>query len=431
MQHLAGFLWSGPLLALVLIVGAYSTFRFGALQFRCFFPAWRAALRRPVRAGEGDISSLRALTTALGGIVGNGNIAGVATAITAGGPGALFWMWVSGWLGMATMFAESTFGLRYRVRGADGMWIGGPMYYLRDGLGWRRAAWLFAAIMSIKTLVATTSVQSNSMASVFRAEWGVAPLVTCLFAALATAAAVVGGVRSIGRVSALLTPLMGALYLTAAGATLAVFAAEIGPALELIVRSAWSPAAPVGAFAGAGVKQAVRFGLARGVYSNEAGTGSVPIAHASASAESPETQGKIAMLGVFLDTQVVATATGLVLLATGGWSSSLDSSALTAAAMAKGIGASAGPVILLSSVFFGLSTLITWEFYGEQCTSFLLGTWSRRPYRFLYCFAILGGAVESARVTWALADFLNALVIIPNALGVALLVHRQRRRRCR
>ena len=419
-QIASDWLWGPPMLGLVLGTGLYLMFGLRAVQIRDFGRALRDTFRPSRSYGEGDISPFAALMTAVGGIVGNGNIAGVATAIAAGGPGALFWMWVSGVVGMGTMFAESVLGVRYRRKGEDGFMVGGPMYYLRDGLGWRFAAGFFAFGMALKTLLATTTVQSNSMALVASSELGWKPLVTCSLVALVTAAVVLGGVRSIARVSEILSPFMGLLYLAGAGAVLWIFRGEILPALELIVTHAFSPVAAGGGFLGAGVREAFRYGVARGVYSNEAGTGSVPIAHASARATSPVAQGRIAMLGVFLDTLVVSSATGLALIASGVWRSGADSTVLTAEAFAAGLGTLGGPVVLSASLLFGLSTLFTWAFYGEQCAVYLLGPRSRLPYRLLYCVAILGGAAAGARTIWAWGDLLNGVMAIPNLLALVV-----------
>jgi AGCS family alanine or glycine:cation symporter len=409
------------MLVLVLGTGMYLGIRLRGIQIREFGIANREALRKSGAKERGDISPFAALMTAVGGIVGNGNIAGVATAITAGGPGALFWMWISGLIGMATMFTESVLGVRYRHQGKDGLMVGGPMYYLREALGWRFLAGLFALGMALKTMLATTTVQSNSMALIASSELGWPPLTTCAAVAAVTGAVILGGVRSIARVSEILSPLMGLFYLAGAVAVLVAFRQELASALLLVFRHAFSPVAAGGGFLGAGVREAFRFGVARGVYSNEAGTGSVPIAHASARTDNPVSQGRIAMLGVFLDTLVVSTATGLALLVSGVWQSGADSTILTAQAFTAGIGGLGGPVVLAASLLFGLSTLITWAFYGEQCAVYLLGPRVRKPYRLLYCFAILGGAATGARTIWAWGDLLNGIMAIPNLLALIML----------
>ena len=427
-QAVSDWLWGPPMLVLVLGTGGYLLVRLRAIQFRQFGTAIGDLLRKGEGREEGDISPFAALMTAVGGIVGNGNLAGVATAITAGGPGALFWMWVSGLVGMGTMYAESVLGVRYRKRGADGLWVGGPMYYLRDRLGWRRVAAFFAVGLATKTMLATTTIQSNSIASVAAAELGWRPIVTCALVAGATGAAVVGGVRSIAKVSEVLAPLMGVLYLGAAAMVLVIFRDSLAPALELVFTHAFSPIAAGGGFLGAGVREAFRFGVARGVYSNEAGTGSVPIAHASARTADPPRQGRVAMLGVFLDTLVVSSATGLVLIASGAWTSGLDSTALTADAFARGLGPAGGTIVLVTSLLFGLTTLVTWAFYGEQSAVYLFGVRARRPYRLLYCLAILGGAAAGTRAIWAWGDLLNGVMAIPNLIALVVLAGELARR---
>jgi AGCS family alanine or glycine:cation symporter len=420
-QAVSDWLWGAPLLVLFLGVGVYLLVRLRFVQVRQFGSAVGAIAGRRDAQAEGDISPFAALMTAVGGIVGNGNIAGVATAITAGGPGALFWMWVSGLLGMGTMYAESVLGVRYRRRGDDGLFVGGPMYYLRDRLGWPKVAAFFAFGLAAKTLFATTTIQSNSIAYVVEAEIGWTPFATCAMVALLTGAAVIGGVKSIATVSELLAPVMGLLYLAGSAVALWAFRDQIGAALQLIVTHAFSPVAATGGFLGAGVREAFRFGVARGVYSNEAGTGSVPIAHASARTNDPVAQGRVAMLGVFLDTLVVSTATGLVLIASGMWSSGLESSAVTASAFSAGMGGSGGLVVLAASLLFGLTTLISWAFYGEQCAAYLWGPKVRGPYRMLYCVAILGGSLAGAKAIWAWGDLLNGIMAVPNLIALLVL----------
>jgi len=259
------------------------------------------------------------------------------------------------------------------------------------------------------------------MALIAGSELGWQPVVTCAIVASITAAVILGGVRSIARVSEILAPLMGILYLTGALVVLVTFHSQLWPALELVFRHAFSPVAAGGGFLGAGVREAFRFGVARGVYSNEAGTGSVPIAHASARTRDPVAQGRVAMLGVFLDTLVVSSATGLALLVSGVWQSGADSTVLTAQAFTAGMGGSGGYVVLAASLLFGLSTLITWAFYGEQCAVYLFGARARRPYRWLYCLAIMGGAMTGARTIWAWGDLLNGVMAIPNLIALIAL----------
>ncbi len=410
---------------LYMLVGAGVLFfvRLGAVQIRDFFRAFGSLFNRQRDDADGDVSPIAALTTAVGGIVGNGNIAGVATAIVSGGPGALFWMWVSGVLGMGTMYAESYLGVKYRKKGTDQLFVGGPMYYMRDGLGphWKWVAAFFAFGLAAKTMLATTTIQSNSIASALEAQFNMKPLYSCILVALLTGAVILGGIKTIGRVSEFVTPFMGVIYLVASGIVLVVFAKEIPAALEQVFKYAFTPMAGVGGAAGFGVQQAFRYGLARGVYSNEAGTGSVPIAHASAKTKDPALQARIAMLGVFLDTLVVASATGLVLLVTGAWQGGDDSTAAVAGAFGQALGDYGTPVVTVSSLLFGLTTLISWSFYGEQCATYLFGPSVRKPYRALYCLAILGGAAAGTKAIWAWGDLLNGIMTIPNLLAIVLL----------
>jgi AGCS family alanine or glycine:cation symporter len=415
------WLWGAPMLVLFLGTGIYLMVRLRVVQVRGFLHGVKALVRKDPEAQEGEISPFAALMTAVGGIVGNGNIAGVATAITAGGPGALFWMWISGVVGMGTMFAESVLGVRYRRRDENGQWVGGPMYYIRYRLGWPKVAAFFAVGLALKTMLATTTVQSSSIASVVSSRTGLEPFVICLVLAAVTGLAILGGVKEIARISQVLAPLMGILYLSGAATVLVIFRHEIPAAVSLVVTHAFTPMAATGGFLGAGVREAFRFGLARGVYSNEAGTGSVPIAHASARTSDPIRQGHVAMLGVFLDTLVVCSATGLVLVASGVWSSGQDSAALTASAFAAGLGPTGGWVVLGASLLFGLSTLISWAFYGEQAAAYLFGARARGPYRALYCTAILGGSLAGVQAIWAFADLLNGMMAIPNLLALVFL----------
>jgi len=420
---------------LYMLVGAGVLFfvRLGAVQIRDFFRAFGSLFNRQRDDADGDVSPVAALTTAVGGIVGNGNIAGVATAIVSGGPGALFWMWVSGVLGMGTMYAESYLGVKYRKKGTDQLFVGGPMYYMRDGLGprWKWVAAFFAFGLAAKTMLATTTIQSNSIASAMAAQFAAPENYTsylkdysiywCLLLSVLTGAAILGGIKTIGRVSEFVTPFMGVIYLVASGVVLVVFAKQIPAALEQVFKYAFTPMAGIGGAAGFSVQQAFRFGLARGVYSNEAGTGSVPIAHASAKTKAPAQQARIAMLGVFLDTMVVASATGLVLLVTGAWQAGDDSSAAVAGAFGQALGEYGKPVVTISCVLFGLTTLISWSFYGEQCATYLFGPLVRKPYRALYCLAIVGGAQEDTKAIWAWGDLLNGIMTIPNLLAIVLL----------
>ncbi len=414
----SNWLWGYPMMLLVLGVGLFYLVRLRAVQVRLLPRAIRAtAGSRASEAGaEGDVSPFGALMTSVGGIVGNGNIAGVATAITAGGPGALFWMWISALLGGGTMFAEGVLGVHTRERGEDGVYLGGPMYYMREI--WKPLAVFYALGQAFRVCTSTTTIQANSIATVVESELGIAPLVACGLTAVITGFVVVGGVQQIGRVMEVLAPFMGLLYLSGALIAIFYFIEEVPTVLSMVVKNAFTPAAGIGGFAGATVTQAFRFGIARGVYSNEAGTGVAAIAHASAQTKDPIRQGTIAMLGVFIDTIIICSATGIVLLASGAYTSGLDSSALTAEAFSRALGAAGGPIVAAASVLFGISTLITCEFYGEQCAAYVFGARARVPYRLLFSVAILGGALAGVRVIWAYGDLLSGLIAIPSIIAL-------------
>ncbi len=408
------------MLVFILGSGLYFSLRLKWIQFRQFRRATRESLLSTQPAGEGNITPFQALMSALSGIVGNGNIAGVATAIVVGGPGAVFWMWTSALLLMATMYSESLLGCLYRRRDPDGTYLGGPMVYIREGLRWRPLALAFALAMALKTLFATTSVQSNSMSLVVAEEFGYAQLHTCLFIALATWLVVIGGLRSIARTAQFLVPFMTLAYLLGGLAVLLIQADQVGGALREIFTHAFTAKSATGGFAGASVMMALRYGAARGAYSNEAGTGSVAIMHATAQAADPVRQSLIAMMGVFIDTIVVCTLTALVILTSGIWTGGLNSTALAAASFASALEGGSW-IVVVSSLLFGYSTLITWCFYGEQCAAWLFSDRAKGWYRWMFCGAILLGATHEVENVWSLGDLLNGVTVLVNLVGIVAL----------
>ena len=416
----ADFLWGPQMLVFILGSGLYFSLRLKGIQFRRLGLATRAVLHSARGTGDGNITPYQALMSALSGIVGNGNIAGVATAIVVGGPGAVFWMWASALVLMATMYSESLLGFRFREKTSDGTYLGGPMVYIRRGLGWRWLATAFAVAMAIKTLVATTSVQSNSMSIVLLSHYGVPQLHSCLAIALLTWLVVIGGLRSIARTAQVLVPFMTLAYLLGGLTVLFLQADRLLPALQEIVTGAFTAQGAAGGFAGASVMMALRYGAARGAYSNEAGTGSVAIMHATARSDDPVRQSLIAMMGVFIDTLVVCTITALVILTADAWKSGLNSTALAAESFGSVLSYGHG-LVLVASLLFGYSTLITWCFYGEQCAAYLLGDRVKRGYRWLFCLAILGGATSDAERVWSAGDLLNGLTVIINLVGMLAL----------
>jgi len=416
----ADFIWGPQMLVFILGSGLYFSFRLKWIQFRQFRRATRESLRSTLPTGEGNITPFQALMSALSGIVGNGNIAGVATAIVVGGPGAVFWMWISALLLMATMYSESLLGFLFRRRDMDGTYLGGPMVYIREGLHCRPLAMAFAVAMALKTLLATTSVQSNSMSLVVAEELGYAQLHTCLFISLATWLVVIGGLRSIARTAQVLVPFMTLAYLLGGLAVLLIQADQMVGALREIFTHAFTTKGATGGFAGASVMMALRYGAARGAYSNEAGTGSVAIMHATAQTADPVQQSLIAMMGVFIDTLVVCTLTALVILTSDLWTGGLNSTALAAASFASAL-EGGGWIVVGSSLLFGYSTLITWCFYGEQCAAWLLGDRAKALYRWLFCGAILLGATREVENVWSLGDLLNGVTVLVNLVGIVAL----------
>ncbi len=420
-RGLANFLWSYPMLIFLLGSGLFLTFRLKGLQFSKFIPAISQLIHSVKSRGEGNITPFQALLSALSGIVGNGNIAGVATAIVMGGPGAIFWMWISALILMVVMFAESYLGFRFRERDADGIYLGGPMVYIQKGLGWRPLAIAFAVAMALKTLLATTSIQSNSMAIVLHSQFNLPPLVSCAVIAFLTWIVIIGGLKSIARTAQFLVPFMSLLYLGFGAVVLMLNFSNLPGIFQAIISTAFSTQSAVGGFAGATVLMALRYGAARGAYSNEAGTGSVAILHATAQSDSPLRQSLIAMLGVFIDTIVVCTMTALVILSTGLWTQpDLNSTALVAASFSQNL-IFGNWVVLFSSLLFGYSTLITWSFYGEQSAAFIFGDRIKVPYRWLFCFSIFIGAASSAENIWSWGDLLNGITVIINLIGVLAL----------
>ncbi len=420
--------WGPHMLVLLIGTGVYLTIRLRLIQVSRFYPAVRLLIHadRGIRGGTvgegppGDITPLQAFMTSLAGTVGNGNIAGVATAIASGGPGALFWMWISGLFGMATKFSESLLGVLYRERAEDGLIASGPMYYIKNGAGSRWLASTFALVMGIKTLFSTSMIQTNSMALAVRSQWGIPMPVTGLVVAILVWLVIIGGIKSIGRFSYAFSPLMVLIYLSGSMAVILCHYRELQGVFGMILSGAFNPVAAVGGFMGASVRSTIRYGVARGVYSNEAGTGSSPIAHGAAMTNQPARQGLIAMMDVFVDTIVICTITGLVVLVTGTWTEGLTSTELVVVSFERAFNMG-GIIVVVGSLMFGFSTLISWPYYGEQCFAYLFGVGVRRPFRWAFCGIILLGSVLRVETIWNLADIFNGLQAIPNLVGVLLL----------
>jgi AGCS family alanine or glycine:cation symporter len=423
---LGAIVWGPHTVLLLLGVGFYLTIRLRFLQLTGLPLSFRLLLgRRDFGEGEGersgDITPLQALATSLAAVIGNGNIAGVCTAIAMGGPGAVFWMWLSALFGMATKIVEVVLGQQFRSRAPDGTVAGGPMYYISEGLGLRWLAGIFAFFMGCKALFATTTVQSNSIAMALETQMGLAPWISGLGLALLVWLVIVGGIKSIARVTVFLSPFMVILYIVGGLVTVAMFASKIPEALSLIFVGAFNPQAVGGGIAGATMRTAIQYGLARGAYSNEAGTGTAAVFHAAARTSEPVRQGLIASLDVFIDTIVICTLTALAVLVTGVWTEG-TSTQMTVNAFSAAIPGIGGLIVAASSVLFGFSSLIANPYYGELSYAYLFGFRIRMPFRWIYCGLIFLGSVLRVEVAWSIGDVFNGMMAFTNLIGIIGLV---------
>ena len=422
-----GIVWGWPMLILILGVGFFMSIGLKLMPILKLGTGFKL-LAGGTKAEEGEEKSgevppYQALMTAMAATVGTGNIAGVATAVFLGGPGALFWMWMTALVGMATKYAEAVLAVKYREVDEEGNHVGGPMYYIKNGMG-KNWAWLgttFAIFGAIAGFGIGNGVQSNSIAQVVETNFSVPPLMTGLICMVLVGAVLMGGIKRIGSVAGALVPFMAVAYIIAGLIVLATNADQIGPAINLIFESAFTGHAAEGGFAGAAVWAAIRFGVARGVFSNEAGLGSAPIAHAAAQTKDPVRQGLVAMLGTFLDTILICTITGLVIVSSGLWTSGTSGAALTSAAFAQALPGIGNYLVAISLAIFAFTTIIGWSFYGERCVEFLLGVKAIKPYRILWVLAIPVGATLSLDFVWLLADTLNAMMAIPNLIAIMVL----------
>jgi AGCS family alanine or glycine:cation symporter len=420
-QALNALVWGAPMMILLMGTGVLLTVVSGFVQIVRFPRVVSEVLGKLFRRGQGEgtVTPFQALATALASTVGVGNIAGVATAIFLGGPGALFWLWVSGLLGMATKFAEIAVALHYRERDRDGVMRGGAMYVLAKGL---RMPWLgsiFAFLTATAAFGIGNMVQANSVADAVRASFGVPTWITGVVLMILTASVVLGGIKRIAEVTQLLVPFMCILYFIGSVIILFRFAGEIPGVIALVLDSAFTGQAATGGFAGATMMAALRYGIARGLFSNEAGLGSAPMVHASALTDHPVRQAMYGVFEVFVDTMVVCVLTGLVVLSTGAWQSGETGAALTARAFSIGLPGEAGHLIVSTSlILFAFSTLVGWSYYGETGITFLLGTGAAVPYRLLWIVFVFIGAIGQLHLVWDIADTLNGLMAVPNLIGV-------------
>ena len=416
--------WGPFMLLLLALTGVFLTLGLkGITLFKiplAFNTLWAG---RDGKGQKGDISGFNALMTSMSATVGTGNIAGVATAIALGGPGALFWMWCIALLGMATKFAEAVLAVHFRETDENGQYVGGPMYYIKNGLP-KYLAWLgtaFAIFGMIAGFGIGNTVQANSVASVLNSDYGIPTLMTGLVLAVLAALVILGGIKRIAQVAGKLVPFMALAYIAAALVVVLMNADKIPSAIALIVESAFNPVSAVGGFAGATIWAAIRFGVARGVFSNEAGLGSAPIAHACAQTNHPVQQGLIAMLGTFIDTLIICTLTGLVIVLTGAWQSGESGATLSSMAFNQAMPGIGSHIVSLGLAIFAFTTILGWSVYGEKCTEYLFGVKSVIIFRCAWILAIPLGAMANLDFIWLLADTLNALMAIPNLIALLLL----------
>jgi len=422
-SQLNNIVWGPAMLVLILGTGIYLMLGLRLMPFRQLGYGLRTLWRGRVGRGAGDITPFNALMTSLSATVGTGNIAGVATAIFLGGPGALFWMWCTALVGMATKYAEAVCAVHYRETDEAGSHVGGPMYYIKNGLK-SRWTWLgtaFAIFGAVAGFGIGNTVQAHSVADVLHASFGLPTWVTGVILALLVGLVLIGGIRWIAEVAGKIVPIMAILYVICGLIILVLNAAEIPKAFELIFTYAFTPVAATGGFAGAAVWAAIQFGVARGVFSNEAGLGSAPIAHAAARTDNSVRQGVIAMLDPLIDTIIICTITGLVIIISGAWTSGVNGAPLSSAAFEQALPNFGGYVVTFGLVLFAFTTLLGWSFYGEKCVEYLFGIKSIIPFRLLWVIVVPIGAAGDLKVIWLVADTLNALMAIPNLIALLLL----------
>lgn len=425
-DSLNAWIWGMPMLAFIMAVGAFLMIELRALPILKTAYGFRLLWSGRKSHGDGDITPFNALMTSLSATIGTGNIAGVATAITLGGPGALFWMWCAGLFGMATKYAEVVCAVKYREKDSKGNYVGGPMYYIKNGLGpkWGWLATAFAFFGVIAGFGIGNAVQSNSVADVMETSYAIPTWVTGVILMVLIGSVIVGGIRSVAKTAGRLIPLMALLYVGAGLFFLILNIDGIPDAFVLIFEQAFSPTAATGGFAGATVWAAIQFGIARGIFSNEAGLGSAPIAHASAMTNNPARQGTIAMLGTFIDTLIICSITGLVIVVSGAWTTEATGASLTSVAFSGTLPNAGQYIVSIGLALFAFTTILGWSVYGERCASYLFGIKSIIPFRVIFVLVLPVGAIggkEYLEVIWLFADMLNALMALPNLIALVLL----------
>ena len=440
-----GFVWGVPMMLLIVGTGVYFTIRTGFLQFRKFGYAMKHTIGKcfhKVEAKEGSVTPVQALTTALAATVGTGNIAGVCGAIAAGGPGAIFWMWVSALFGMCTKFAEVTLAIKYRERNDKGDWVGGPMYYIKNGLGqnWKWLGAVFATfgmlaafgignMTQVNTIATTVGSAITQFTALPESTLKIVYLVIGIIVAIISAMVYLGGLKRIGNVTEKLVPFMAIIYIVGCLIVIVTNSQHIGTVFSDIFRGAFNPSAVLGGAIGIGISQAIKKGVGRGVFSNEAGLGSAPIAHAAADTDSPVKQGLFGVFEVFADTIIICTLTALTVMCAFTGNNAIDipfgqaagaDLAITAFSTTFG-GKASGVVVAIGLTLFALSTVLSWGLYGTRCAEFLFGSKIIKPYQVLFCVFMVVGATMKLDLAWAIADTLNGLMAIPNLVALLLL----------
>ncbi|WP_286292096.1 alanine/glycine:cation symporter family protein [Vibrio apostichopi] len=423
LQTINQFVWGPPLLILLVGTGVYFTFRLGLLQFRHLPTALKMVFSKD-KSGTGDVSSFAALCTALSATIGTGNIVGVATAIKIGGPGALFWMWLAAVFGMATKYAECLLAVKYRRTDSNGEMVGGPMYYLQYGVGSRVLAVMFAVFaLGVACFGIGTFPQVNAILDATEISFGASREMSAVVLTILVAVVTLGGIQSIAKVAGKVVPTMAIMYIVACLSVLVSNADQLLNAITLVVTSAFTNTAATGGFFGASIMLAIQSGIARGVFSNESGLGSAPMAAAAAKTDSCVKQGLVSMTGTFFDTIIICTMTGLALILTGAWQTDLSGAAMTTHAFAVGLNADTlGPMLVsVGLIFFAFTTILGWNYYGERCVVFLLGTKAVLPYKIIFIALVASGAFLKLDMIWLMADIVNGLMAIPNLIGLILL----------
>ena len=414
------FIWGAPLLILLSGTGLYLTLRLGFIQVR-YLPRALGYLFKKDKGGKGDVSSFAALCTALAATIGTGNIVGVATAVQAGGPGAIFWMWLVALLGMATKYAECLLAVKYRVRDKNGFMAGGPMYYIERGLGIKWLAKLFALFgVMVAFFGIGTFPQVNAITRAMQDTFNIPVLVTAIIVTLLVGLIILGGVKRIATASSVIVPFMAILYVTTSLVIILLNIEKVPDAISLIIYSAFDPQAALGGAVGFTVMKAIQSGVARGIFSNESGLGSAPIAAAAAQTREPVRQGLISMTGTFLDTIIVCTMTGIVLVLTGAWNNpDLAGATVTNYAFAQGLGTSIGATIVtVGLLFFAFTTILGWCYYGERCFVYLVGIRGVKLYRLAYIVLVGLGSFLHLNLIWIISDIVNGLMAFPNLIAL-------------